>query len=185
MGDIVLPDREKLDRAVEMHQQDAVGIILRLAWRAGLSRKEIHALTWYQVDLEHRTLRLPDREVPLEEETAEALEWWHDRYGTRSSQVAYSPRTRAHLSVQSMSEMVRTALKRVGQTGVNITELRFDYLMRQIEEQGVPHALRVAGIGLTTYRSSIARKMRALGLEPEQDRKDAPPPHSAITDMAW
>ena len=49
------------------------GVILRLAWRAGLMRDEIYALQWKQVDFERALLRLPDRDVPMDEDLMRCL----------------------------------------------------------------------------------------------------------------
>ena len=45
--------------------QTAAGLILRLAWRQGLTREEISRLTWNDVDFSAHQLRLPDRTIPL------------------------------------------------------------------------------------------------------------------------
>ena len=66
-------------QALKRYAFDPVGIILHLAWQEGLTRKEIHDLTWSDVDFDAATLRLPDREVPLNEETAAVLEHWKKR----------------------------------------------------------------------------------------------------------
>lgn len=163
----VRPDTEAVAQAVERYRHEPVGILLLLAWRAGLGRKEIHALTWEQVDTDMLLLQLKDREVPLEAEAAEILEQWRTRYGKQSAFVAYSPRLRTHLSEASMSILARNALESVGQYGVNLSELRFDYFLRQAEQQGLPYALRVSGISLSTYKNALSKKMKALGFEPE------------------
>lgn len=53
--------------------QTAAGLILRLAWRQGLTREEIQRLTWNDVDFSAHQLRLPDRTIPLETETEDCL----------------------------------------------------------------------------------------------------------------
>ena len=164
---VIRPDTQAVAQAVERYRHEPVGILLLLSWRAGLGRKEIHTLTWEQVDTDMLLLHLTDREVPLEAETAEILDQWRARYEKQSAYVAYSPRLRTHLSEASMSVLARNALESVGQYGVTLSELRFDYFLRQTEQQGLPYALRVSGISLSTYKNSLSKKMKALGIEPE------------------
>ncbi len=166
------PDPEKVDRAIRYYHADPVGIVLRLAWRAGLSRGEIHALTWYQVHPAEGLLRLPDRDVPLEPELVRALEEWRDRCGKYSSYVAYSPRSKRHMAPQSMSTLVKSALESMGLEGVSLRELRLDYMLRTAQEHGVTHMLRVAGVPLSTYNRSLAALFRANGVEHGARRDD-------------
>ena len=44
------PDAAAMERILENHISDAVGVVLRLAWQAGLLRDEITNLTWEQVE---------------------------------------------------------------------------------------------------------------------------------------
>jgi len=45
------PDKESMERMLQKNFDNAAGVILRLAWQAGLLRDEIQHLTWAQVDL--------------------------------------------------------------------------------------------------------------------------------------
>ena len=56
------PEQAAMEKLLAAHAHDAVGVVLRLAWYAGLKRKEIAALTWPEVDFTEGVLRLPDRE---------------------------------------------------------------------------------------------------------------------------
>ena len=67
------PDEQNMRQLLHQHPEDLPGLILRLAWLQGLSREEIVALKWAQVDFQERSLFLEDRTVPLEEETAGCL----------------------------------------------------------------------------------------------------------------
>ena len=55
------PDGRAMDRVLEKNFDNAAGVILRLAWQAGLLREEIQYLTWAQIDFLDRCLVLPDR----------------------------------------------------------------------------------------------------------------------------
>ena len=172
-------DREKLQRALKRYRRELAGIVLRLAWRAGLTRKEIHALTWDKVDLNSLLLRLPDREVPLEAETAEALEQWEQRYEKDSEYVALSPRTGARVAEQSLSTLVRNTLNREGLERITLNDLRHDYILRQFQAHDWPYVLRVAVISLSSYRSYLAPEVKKAGAARETE---APPPPPAGPD---
>ena len=60
------PEEEAMNRILAKNSDNAAGVILRLAWQAGLSRDEISALTWDQVSFLDSRLELPARMVPLE-----------------------------------------------------------------------------------------------------------------------
>ena len=44
------PDPNAMKQILEKNFENAAGVILRLAWQAGLLRDEIHTLTWGQID---------------------------------------------------------------------------------------------------------------------------------------
>lgn len=157
------PDAAAMERLLETYGPDPTGIVLRLAWRAGLTRREISALTWEQVDFEACLLRLGSREVPLEAETAEVLRRWSGRCARLGPYVAVSERFRRRLTPESIPNMVRKALDSEGQTAVRLIDLRYDYIRRQFETHDWPYVLRVAGISLTTYRNTMAGMFRGGG----------------------
>ena len=163
------PDEAAMARLLEANRLDPTGIVLRLAWRAGLTRKEICALTWDGVDLDGKLLRLSDREVPLEPETAEILRAWRERVSRLGPYVAVSERFRRRLTSESIPNMARKALDSAGQTAVRLIDLRYDFIRRQFETHDWPYVLRVAGISLTTYRNTMA------GLFPEKTAGETRP----------
>ena len=151
------PDAEKLTAALNRYYFDPVGIVLCLAWRAGLGRGEIHALTWEQVDFRGEVLRLPDREVPLSPELREALLRWEKRCAALEDRhVAVSPRLKTHLQPASISILARSALDSVGLEDVTLKDLRYDCICRMLETHDWPYVLRVTGISLETYRTWFA-----------------------------
>ena len=64
------PDPAAMERALAGEGDSSAGLILRLAWRQGLTREEISCLKWDQVSFPDGQLLLPDRAVPLEQDTA-------------------------------------------------------------------------------------------------------------------
>ena len=169
------PDEEKMRQALKRYSFDPVGIILHLAWREGLERNEIHDLTWARVDFDAELIRLPDREVPLEAGTAEALKRWKSRCEGFSLYVAVSYRLRTHMALQSISSLARNALDSVGQTEITLKDLRYDFIRRQLAEHYWADALRVSGISVTSYRSGFAKFKEPAGPvppKPEETKGD-------------
>ena len=76
------PDEAAMWRILERYADSPEGIILRLAWLEGLSRKELNELTWDQVDFETQNLLLQDRRIPLEPSVAECLQKRYEQYST-------------------------------------------------------------------------------------------------------
>ena len=76
------PDEAAMRRILERYADSPEGIILRLAWLEGLSRKELNELTWDQVDFETQNLLLQDRTIPLEPSVAECLQKRYEQYST-------------------------------------------------------------------------------------------------------
>ena len=149
------PDAAAMERALDRHRFDVTGIIMNLAWRAGLSRKEICELTWEQVDFDAGLLRLPDREIPITPEMKEQLWKWRRRCERFSPYVAVSPLRRQRLARQSLSVMVRSALDEEGQGDVRLQDLRHDFIHRQLQEHDWPYVLRVSGLSVSTYRKGL------------------------------
>ena len=55
------PDARAMAQLLAEQTQTAAGLILRLAWRQGLTREEIQRLTWDDVSFPDHQLCLPDR----------------------------------------------------------------------------------------------------------------------------
>ena len=92
--------------------QTAAGLILRLAWRQGLTREEIQRLTWNDVDFSAHQLRLPDRTIPLETETEDCLRRQAERPDPPTPFVVVSDRRRQQMPRTNSSTSVPAALAR-------------------------------------------------------------------------
>lgn len=134
-----------------------VGVILRLAWRAGLLRDEIYNLRWDQVDFSGKALHLPDREVPMVQDLERCLRQWQLLYGQYGPFVVVSEQRRARMAPQSLSRIARVALDSVGLQSIRLADLRYDYTLRQFESEGWKQALRNTGLGLHTYLSNYCK----------------------------
>ena len=97
----------ELEKLLAAEPCSGAGVILRLAWRAGLMRDEIHALQWKQVDFERALLRLPDRDVPMDEDLARCLRQWQTLCGQYSPYVIVSEHKRTHMLPESISRLAR------------------------------------------------------------------------------
>lgn len=86
------PDEAAMRRILDRYSDSPEGIILRLAWLEGLSRKELNELTWNQVDFETQNLLLQDRTIPLEPSVAECLQKRYEQYSTISDRVIIADR---------------------------------------------------------------------------------------------
>ena len=132
---------------------DLSSVVIHLAWREGLFRKEIHELRWEQVDFEAECLRLPDRTIPLEDKTAVQLKVWRNALEPRQKckYVVSSLRSGNQVAEQSLSRLARVALNRIGMQDVRLVDLRHDFVRRMMEEYDYLYALQITGESLTTY----------------------------------
>lgn len=128
------PDEGAMDRILKQNFYNAAGVILRLAWQAGLLRDEIQHLTWAQIDFLDQQILLPDRAVPVPDGLADWLAGLRDSRNRRSEVVVLSDRDQRPLTPQSISRLARTALDKEGQTGIRLIDLRHDFILRQLEE---------------------------------------------------
>lgn len=145
-----------MERLLARHRCDPTGVILRLAWFAGLTREEIGGLMWEQVGFEDKLLHLPDRTVPLEPELAVCLHEWQVLYGECGPYVVISEKFRKPLAPESISRLARFALSAEGQDKVRLLDLRYDFVLRKLEAYDWPYVLRISGLSVTTYRNCLA-----------------------------
>ena len=99
------PDEAAMSRLLAEQKKTAAGLILRLAWRQGLTREKIQRLTWDDVSFPDHQLCLPDRAVPLDRETETCLRLRFERQGTVSPFVVISDRLRRQMPPESISRL--------------------------------------------------------------------------------
>ena len=126
------PDPAAMERILTRFPYSPEGAILRLAWLEGLSREEIAALTWDQVQFEDNALTLPDRTVPLAPSAEDCLRERHRLYAQRDPHVIISDRYQRPMPPESVSRLARTALDTEGQK-VSLKDLRQDFVIRQLQ----------------------------------------------------
>ena len=150
------PDPAAMERILTRFPYSPEGAILRLAWLEGLSREEIAALTWDQVQFEDNALTLPDRTVPLAPSAEDCLRERHRLYAQRDPHVIISDRYQRPMPPESVSRLARTALDTEGQK-VSIKDLRQDFVIRQLQTHDWTYAARVSGMAVSTLRGSFSQ----------------------------
>lgn len=119
------PDAGAMRTLLE-RESDPEGLIVRLAWLAGLSRDEIAALCWEQVSFMDERLELPDRTIPMAEELRSYLWRLYQNRKSESPYVVVSERYGDRMQPESISRLARQALDRSGQKDVRLMDLRRD-----------------------------------------------------------
>ena len=150
------PDEAAMRRILDRYSDSPEGIILRLAWLEGLSRKELNELTWNQVDFETQNLLLQDRTIPLEPSVAECLQKRYEQYSTISDRVIIADRGKKPMTLVNVSRLAKNALDSEGQD-VALKDLRRDWIIRQIKAHGWAYAARVSGMAVSTLRGSFSQ----------------------------
>ena len=150
------PDPAAMERILTRFPYSPEGAILRLAWLEGLSREEIAALTWDQVQFEGNALTLPDRTVPLAPSAEDCLRERHRLYAQRDPHVIISDRYQRPMPPESVSRLARTALDTEGQK-VSLKDLRQDFVIRQLQTHDWTYAARVSGMAVSTLRGSFSQ----------------------------
>lgn len=168
------PDKDAMGRILSAEEASATGVILRLAWLEGLTRDEISNLTWEQIDFDAHELHLPERTVPLCSDMARCLHTWQMLCAEYGPFVVVSEQRKARLTPQSISRLARTALDVGGQEKVRLLDLRYDFILRQLETHDWPYVLRISGISVTTYRNCLAdiKKNDLASVGTPRDAKD-------------
>lgn len=168
---------EKLEKLIASEPCSGAGVILRLAWHAGLMRDEIYALQWEQVDFERRLLHLSDRDVPMDEDLERCLRQWQTLYGQYGPYVTVSEHKRTHMLPPSISRLARNTLDRAGLKDVRLADLHYNYILRQSALQGWQEALRTSGLSIATYRSHPQYK-NARSTAKAKSAGSSLPPHN-------
>lgn len=150
------PDPAAMERVLTRFPYSPEGAILRLAWLEGLSREEIAALTWDQVQFEDNALTLPDRTVPLAPSAEDCLRERYRLYAQRDPHVIISDRYQRPMPPESVSRLARTALDTESQK-VSLKDLRQDFVIRQLQTHDWTYAARVSGMAVSTLRGSFSQ----------------------------
>ncbi len=154
--DINRPDEDTMWKLLKENPGNAVGAILRLSWLQGMTREEICSLTWGDIYTEKKIIALKDREIPLNDDTQQCLHLRITASSNMSPYVVASEKYQDAMAPSSVSRLVRKTLDRAGMPHVRLTDLRHDYVIRQIEEHGWAYAIRVSGLSVDTFQRTYA-----------------------------
>ncbi len=168
-------DVEKLlsdgpDAASEHYRRDR--LVLELLYSAGLRVSELIGLTWGNVELEERILRVfgkgdKERMAPFGVPARELLEEWRDITCVASDGPVFPSEKEAdRLTVRTVDRIVTRAARRVGLSGVTPHTLRHCYATHMLEN-GAPLKVVQELLG----HDSIAATQRYLKITPSQIKK--------------
>lgn len=166
------PDPAAMETLLADNRSNAAGIILRLAWLAGLLRDEIQHLTWAQIDFTEGVILLPDRAAPMQGELPRRLEALRESRNRCSEFVVLSDRDRKPLTPQSISRLARTALDRADQREVRLIDLRHDYILRLLETHSWQYVSRAAGIEAAALNLHFGAYLDAKKVSTRAQRTD-------------
>ena len=150
------PDVSVMEGLLAAHGLDLTAVVLRLAWQLGLLRSEIHGLSWEQVDFTASLVRLADRAVPMDPEIQVFLQRLSTARDTVRGPVVLSDRGGRRPAEQHLSYVCRKALDAAGQTEVRLLDLRYDYILRQLERHDWQYVSRVSGLDIRTLQLHFA-----------------------------
>ena len=173
------PDARAMAQLLAEQTQTAAGLILRLAWRQGLTREEIQRLTWNDVDFSAHQLRLPDRTIPLETETEDCLRRQAERPDPPTPFVVVSDRRRQQMPPESISRLARKTLDRAGLGGISLMDLRHDFIIRHLESHDWPYVARISGIAVPTLYAVFSDYL------PEGRQKESRPRREVDGFLMW
>lgn len=153
-------DEFTLWKLLQTERTSPEGVTLWLTWQMGLQLEEIVALTWDQVDLEKKLLRLSGRTVPLPGGVLSILKELRTANPGDESVLTVrrsgKPYDRARLS-----RRVRTALVRAGLDDVTLRDLRMDSSLRMSGESEITAYLR------RSHSITRAEAAELLGITPQ------------------
>ena len=169
-------DEEALLRVLKRNKRMMVELAIRLAWQAGMTRPQIHALTWNQVSIDNAEIYLPTHTVPIHSELLECLKDHRNRPSSYSSEyVVLTDGRRVHPSDVHISRAIGKALdEEETLKDVTVRDLRSDFIIRAVEKHGKTYALKVGNISMGTLHNVYGEyASHSCGNTEEKDSKPA------------
>ncbi len=157
------PDAKKIDAMLEEERGTAISIIVRLAWHAGLIRKEIAQLKWENINFEKRMLWVQDREIPLHDALYSSLLEYSDN---NNSDYVIATKQGTSYAEYSIANLVAYTLDYYGMGNIRLMDFRHDYVIDVLNKARVgdlPDLARQLGykncvVLLRKYKDYILRK---------------------------
>ena len=145
------PDEQALQRVFSSHKGTLVEIILRLAWMAGFSVIDMLSLTWENISFETGKITFEEREIPLDDALFQALEIrYKELFCQKNEHIMISDQTKQVLHRGVVSRLARTALNTEELKDITVTDLRDDFIIRQLRDHDVEYVAKICGIKRTT-----------------------------------
>jgi len=157
------PDEEALRRVLKKNNRFAAELVIRLAWQAGLTRPQIHDLTWDQVSFEDEEIQLSTHTVPIHPELLSSLSDRRNRPSSQKSEyVVLTDARKSHAHEVEISRFTNKALQEEeALKDISLKDLRDDFVIRILQEKGKAYAVRVGGIAMTTLYSRYGQFLPA------------------------
>ena len=145
------PDEPAMYRVLDRAKGEQAELILRLAWSMGLTREEIRQLKWSEVSFSDRQIVLADRSIPMDQATADCLEFRAHARGHLSEYVVNGERNCLQLQAPSISRIARLALDEEPLLkDISLRDLRHDFIIRRLAEHDWPYVARISGMAATS-----------------------------------
>lgn len=155
-------DEDVLMRIMDDNKYLLAEILILLAWKLGLTREEIYNLKWDDISFEEKQIQLPDRIIPMDEDSYQRLvRRWKGR-GQRSEYVAASDRGGERIHKQYIPRCVRKALDDGGAHEIDMVDMRHDYVIRQLEAHDWPYVVKVTGMTSSTLFTNYAPYAKSI-----------------------
>jgi len=161
------PDEKCIAALLEKEGYSSAGLILRLAWLAGLLRGEIAALTWKQISFTQKYAVLPDRTIPLPSDLTVYLRNLYILNRGYSDRVLLSDARKEPMAEQSISRIARNVLNQAGEKDVRLVDLRHDYILRQLAEKSISETARISGMTMAALQQHFTVLM-----EPQEKQRE-------------
>lgn len=157
--EFIRPDEAALLRVLKRNNRLVAELVIRLAWQAGLTRPQIHALTWDQISFDSAEIHLPTHTVPIHPDLLICLE---DRQKRPSSQkteyVVLTDARHTHPHSVIISKIASAALgEEESLKDVTLKDLRDDFIARTLEQHGKNYTLQVSGVAVTTLYTNFSK----------------------------
>ena len=154
--DLTAADEATLWSITKENPCTLASVAILLAWREGLTRGEIRALQWRDIDLEGMTLRAHERNVPVEADVAELLRRCRETAAPDPDSYVAN-KGGAQVSEARLNVSARTALDDAGLAAVSLRDLRADFVHRMFAEHDAAYAMRVTGLSLSSYQHTYKK----------------------------
>ena len=171
-----LLDADALNRVLEREKTryEPGGIIVHLAWNVGLFTHEIQNLRWSDISMEEKTLQLPDRTIPLDEDMLPYIQKRHSLLGKASIYVVHGFRNRNEaLTRTSINRLFHKATEKEPMlNGITLLDLRRDFIAKQLQKHDWQYVSRIAGInGLTLQGKAKTLSPEPICLRPDTEKR--------------